>query len=600
MKNLPHFYVARKNEFNSANANLQVRIRRFSLARLLVAIVFLLVLYYGFSNLTLLYTLFPIILVFIYLVSRQTKMQAESDLLKNLIRLNELEIGVLENDFSSFPDGVQYSNPDHPYSIDLDLFGKGSLYQFLNRCGTTIGERKLADDLLNSQYSEDHIRERQQAVSELASKVELRQKFWAHGHIHRDDSGENNAMLKWLKAPDFVFGKKGYLILLILAPIVSLVCIGLTIYSFSYFVLLFLLMIVQLTITGLHSKRVSETERALVSYQKVFERYSVLLKEIEKENFESPRLKAISSEVHQASVHIKTFSQLVNAFESRRNAIAYAFGNGLYQYDLQCIYRLEKWRSQYGRFVESWLRVIAEMDALISLSTFHFNNPENTFPSIHSEVKIKAEALGHPLIHKSERINNSFSIGNPDKIMLITGANMAGKSTFLRTVGVNIILALSGTSVCAREFTCSRINLCTSMRATDSLMEHQSYFYAELNRLKGLMDKVRSGAPVLVLLDEILRGTNSKDKQTGSIGLVVQFVSLNALVMLASHDIALGELEKQFPESIRNFCFESEIENDALTFDYKLHEGVAHKANATFLMQKMGILGNTPSSEESK
>lgn len=167
---------------------------------------------------------------------------------------------------------------------------------------------------------------------------------------------------------------------------------------------------------------------------------------------------------------------------------------------------------------------------------------------------------------------------------------MAGKSTFLRTAGVNLVLAMAGSSVCATQFICPRIAMHTSMRTTDSLVDHQSYFYAELNRLKEIMEQVRSEIPILVLLDEVLRGTNSKDKQEGSIGLLKQFVSHDALVMLASHDVVLGELQKTFPESIRNYCFESEIDNDALMFDYTLHQGVAHKANATFLMQKMGIL----------
>jgi DNA mismatch repair ATPase MutS len=197
--------------------------------------------------------------------------------------------------------------------------------------------------------------------------------------------------------------------------------------------------------------------------------------------------------------------------------------------------------------------------------------------------------MGHPLIASRGRVNNSFKMG-PENIMLITGANMAGKSTFLRTAGVNLILALAGSSVCAKYFACPLISLHTSMRATDSLVDHQSYFYAELSRLKGIMEEVRSNKPMLVLLDEILRGTNSKDKQEGSIGLLNQFVAHDVLLMLASHDVVLGELEKKYPSAIRNYCFESEIENNELTFDYTLHQGVANKANATFLMQQMGIL----------
>jgi len=591
MTDLHHFYSARKNELTEECRRLKKQIQKISIARIILASLFLSAGYFGFTNSSYWYLLIPLALGFVYLVSKHSKIRDQYDLNQGLANLNDLEIKALENDYSSFPDGAEFTNPHHAYSYDLDLFGIGSLFQYLNRCGTAIGEQKLATDLTHSQTSLNSITERQDAIRELAADhVDLRQWFWVQGHLLQDNSRENENLLGWLVEQDEVFGKSVYRILLILFPLISLLLIGLTIYIWSYFPLIILFSGVQWMVISLKSKEVSKAEVALGHHKTVLDKYARLLSNVARSTFKTSRLKAIQNEANNASIHIKKFSQLVNAFESRKNGIASMFGNSLYLYDLQCLFRLERWRSLHKESVRGWFEKIAEIDALISFATFHFNNQNNCFPIIQEATTIQADEMGHPLIGYKERINNSFLIGNPENIMLITGANMAGKSTFLRTIGVNLVLALSGSSVCARKFSCPIIALHTSMRATDSLVDHQSYFYAELSRLKVIMENVRAEQPVLVLLDEILRGTNSKDKQEGSIGLLKQFVAHDSLVMLASHDVMLGELEVKFPQSIRNYCFESEIENDALTFDYTLHKGIAHKANATFLMQKMGIL----------
>jgi DNA mismatch repair ATPase MutS len=198
--------------------------------------------------------------------------------------------------------------------------------------------------------------------------------------------------------------------------------------------------------------------------------------------------------------------------------------------------------------------------------------------------------MTHPLIPESERVYNDMGIGPNDSVMIITGANMAGKSTFLRTLGVNMVLALNGAPVCASEFICPLIEIRSGMRTADSLKDHQSYFYAELNRLKGIMDELRSDKPLLILLDEILKGTNSNDKQAGSISLVKQLLPHPCLALIATHDLALGDLEKEYPDRIKNYCFEATITDDQLFFDYKLNPGVAKNMNASFLMKKMGII----------
>ncbi|MEZ4946552.1 MAG: hypothetical protein R2804_13530 [Cyclobacteriaceae bacterium] len=589
MMDLHHFYTKRKNEFKETCEALKKSIQKIAWVRTGVALLFFYVTYLAFSNTNYWYALLPVIVLFIFLVSWHGKIQTRYNLYHNLEKLNQLELEVLDNNYSAFNDGKAYVNPHHAYSYDLDLFGAGSLFQFLNRCGTAIGEKKLAEDLLMAQPTTDSIIKRQEAVKELAQDVEFRQWFWAQGHLLHDSTIENEGLFSWLKESDVLLGKTLYKVLLVLFPSISVALIGLIIYDTSYFPLLFLFGGVQWIFVSFKSKEVDKAERALSHHKVLFDKYAQLMQKIAEAKFTATQLLEIQDEARDASVRIKQFSQLVNAFEARKNGIAAMFGNSLYLYDLQCLYRLEKWRSLNKLMVRGWLDKIAEVDALNSLGTFHFNNPDNFFPVLHDELSIQSEDMGHPLIASKGRVNNSFKMG-PENIMLITGANMAGKSTFLRTAGVNLILALAGSSVCAKYFACPLISLHTSMRATDSLVDHQSYFYAELSRLKGIMEEVRSNKPMLVLLDEILRGTNSKDKQEGSIGLLNQFAAHDVLLMLASHDVVLGELEKKYPSAIRNYCFESEIENNELTFDYTLHQGVANKANATFLMQQMGIL----------
>jgi ABC-type multidrug transport system fused ATPase/permease subunit len=586
---LNHFYTNRKNEFNKTCEALKKSIQKIAWVRTGVALLFFYVIYLAFSNTNYWYALLPVIVLFIFLVSWHGKIQTRYNLYHNLEKLNQLELEVLDNNYSEFNDGKAFVNPHHAYSYDLDLFGAGSLFQFLNRCGTAIGEKKLAEDLMMAQPTTESIKKRQEAVKELAQDVEFRQWFWAQGHLLHDSTLENEGLFSWLKEPDVLLGKTVYRVLLVLFPAISVALIGLIIYDTSYFPLLFLFGGVQWIFVSFKSKEVDKAERALSHHKVLFDKYAQLMQKIADAKFTGTHLLEIQAEARDASVRIRQFSQLVNAFEARKNGIAAMFGNSLYLYDLQCLYRLEKWRSLNKLMVRGWLDKIAEVDALNSLGTFHFNNSDNFFPVLHDDLSIQSEEMGHPLIASKGRVNNSFKMG-PENIMLITGANMAGKSTFLRTAGVNLILALSGSSVCAKYFACPLISLHTSMRATDSLVDHQSYFYAELSRLKGIMEEVRDDKPMLVLLDEILRGTNSKDKQEGSIGLLNQFVAHDVLLMLASHDVVLGELEKKYPSAIRNYCFESEIENNELTFDYTLHQGVANKANATFLMQQMGIL----------
>ena len=590
MHNLKQLYADRQAESTKSFEGVSKSLNQIAMARLAIALIFLFIAYLAFSNSVFIYPLPVLAGVFFFLVKRYNKLFKRSQVLNNLITLNSLEGKALDFDYSNFGNGDQHIDPHHYYSHDLDLFGNGSLFQYLNRCGTEIGEEKLASLLLAPQASVQHIHERQEAVKELHDKIQFRQEFWANAKVQQDSALELKKSFAWLNEENLFEGKSGYKILMLAGPILVLSILAITIFNSVWMPLLIGAMSVQWIIATFHSKSITRIHNLLGKNRQVLEKYAVLLKLIAEQNFNSTLWQGLKKEAVEASIKVGEYSRLVNALESRLNFFATVFGNALFLNDLYSVRRLERWRDVNGKHLPRWLEALAEADALCAIGTFHFNNPAYAFPAIQDSLQIQSEALGHPLIAFTKRVDNDFVQGNPETILIVTGANMAGKSTFLRAVGVNIVLALAGAPVCAKTFSCPLIGLRTGMRTSDSLLENQSYFYAELNRLKRIMDELREGKPLLILLDEILKGTNSTDKQSGSIAIVEQLVNLNALILLATHDVALGDLQRQFPTNVSNACFESEVDGDRLIFDYKLKAGVAQKANATFLMKQMGIV----------
>jgi DNA mismatch repair ATPase MutS len=252
--------------------------------------------------------------------------------------------------------------------------------------------------------------------------------------------------------------------------------------------------------------------------------------------------------------------------------------------------RLEEWKYEYREMFPLWLEMIGKVDAYISLGNYAFNNPDFVYPVISDNNVFSAKMVGHPLIDENKRVCNDFSQKSRGAICIVSGANMAGKSTFLRTIAVNYILGMTGAPVCATEMNFIPMNLFTSMRTVDSLSSNESYFYAELKRLKTLKTKIEKQEQVFFILDEILKGTNSADKSLGSKLFMKKLIVLRATGLIATHDISLGDLENEYPESVFNMCFEVEIDGEQIRFDYKLNKGITLKMNAALLMKQMGIL----------
>lgn len=584
------FYRQRVQHFSQQGRQIEKIIKRYSIIRILIFLAAGIVIYIGISQPYFFWLLPLLILVFSFLVSKQTHHEEERQLTNYLEQLNANEADAFEFKSIDFSDGSRFVDAHHPYSHDLDIFGDGSIYQYLNRCGTQLGEERLASDLKTLPYTEKDLVLRQQAVRELGAMIEFRQQIWGVGRQINDFTFDRSSLFSWLAMEPLVYNKSLFTLLRWVLPAITLIILGLIYFDGAYFPLLFIMMMVQLSITGYYSKQIGEFQRKLSTGKKVMGNYARIFEKLAHQKVESELMKSHQQMATHAFNKVKQFAEQVNAFEARMNPIAMMFGNGLFLYDFQILNKLEKWREENANELPHWLESLGEWDSLLSLATLHYNYPNYTFAKINNALVLESWDMGHPLIPDKSRVTNNFDLGKPAKVWLITGANMAGKSTFLRSLGANFVLGSIGSPVCASYWVQPLVAMRSGMRTTDSLQEHQSYFYAELHRLQSIMEELRSGKSMIILLDEILKGTNSTDKQAGSRELLQQLKDQHALVVLATHDIALGDLESQYPDQITNACFEGNIENDQLTFDYTLHKGVALKANATFLMKKMGII----------
>ena len=584
------FYQKRKTDFEIGLEKVRTEINFVSNLRVLVAILFLVTAYLAFSNVGLFLAAISLLIVFIFLISKHNKLYDQKIHLENLVKINHLELQALKGNVSGLLAGTEFVDPHHPYTHDLDIFGEGSLFQAINRGNTINGKLLMAQRLSYPLASAEQVYLHQEALQELTSKTDFRQHFQASGMEIDEQRYDREQLLEWVRLPSFLFGASGIKFLLTVLPILTVIAVVMAFFISVAKPVAIVLALSQWVILGFYSKRVNQFHEYISRKKNILEKYGRLLHVFGKEKFTSEILKTLTSSADEADLKVKSLSSLVSNLNARLNFLTNLVVNSLLLYDLQCVYRLEKWKQENSAHLTGWLNVISEAEVLCSLGTFAFNHPAFIFPKISPELIIKTEGLGHPLIAEQECVTNDLYIGKGQAVLIITGANMAGKSTFLRTSGVNLVLALAGGPVYAKTFSCPIINLRSGMRTADSLKDHQSYFYAELDRLKTIMDELRSDKPLLILLDEILKGTNSTDKQSGSIALVKQLLPHPCLAMIATHDIVLGDLENQFPQHIKNYHFEANIENNQLSFDYKLKPGIAQTMNATFLMKKMGII----------
>lgn len=592
---LQSLYEEKRNSYTGTLLKINKRIKTISLARLfdfLVAMILVYIFARAQNTVGIIATIFTSIGIFIFLVKQHSKLLTIKNLLESKIKVNGDELNSLAGNFEDFDRGEEFSNPDHPFSFDLDIFGEGSLFQFINRYASEVGKIKLANLLKQPLLDKKSILNNQEAVMELSTHIDWRQNFLAIGKTYKEKEDDHQRMLDWVQEPP-VFSAKIFTLLVYIIPVSSVIMIYLLASGTISYNLFLLYLLIPWGISGSFALKVNNRHNMVSKTSKMLSKYAMLLKTIEEKDFTSSKLVELSLKLKQgkntAGTNIKQLSAILTALDNRLNFVSWALFNGLLLWDILQMKRLENWQGIHKNNMKNWFEVIAEIDALNSFANYKYNNPNTIFPEIESgKFNLSSINLGHPLIQSNMRVSNDIEI-QEGEFFVITGANMAGKSTFLRTIVVNMILGMCGAAVCADQFKFSPVNIFTSIRTNDSLHKNESYFYSELKRLKRIIDELKSGSNLFVVLDEILKGTNSKDKHAGSEALLKQFIALKTAGIVATHDVALGKLEETFPNSIKNKCFEVDISGSQLSFDYKLRAGVSKNMNATILMREMGI-----------
>ncbi|MBP6722741.1 MAG: hypothetical protein KA239_10470 [Bacteroidia bacterium] len=511
-----------------------------------------------------------------------------------LLQFNEEEERRLKGDLKGFDEGAEFIDPAHPYTSDLDIFGKHSLYQLLSRATTVFGRAKLAEWLQNP-VGKAKVTERQEAGKQMAPLIDWRQEFQAIGKL-QDSQGENPEVLRrWMQEPGFVSQRPwlGFLpwVMIPLAAVEGLLEIFGQIPSGYFFLIMGFNFLVNRMING----RVQRIQSASEERGRLLAAWSEMLAKIESLEVSAPAVatlkQRLSTQGSPASAEIARLGRIVGNLEFRNSGLPHFFMNTLFYWDVFCLKALEKWKRELGERIVEWFEVIGEMEALNSLAAVRFAFPAWTdAETVEGSFLLEGEAIGHPLIGQQQRIDNPISLPGNGAIWLVTGSNMSGKSTYLRTVGLNAVLALTGSPVCANKLRLSPMEVVTSMRTIDSLEENTSSFYAELKRLHSVIEIVKANPNVLFLLDEILKGTNSRDRQAGARALVQQLHKYGGSGLVSTHDIELVDMAGQMPEDIHNYSFNCTVTPDGqLHFDYLLTPGQCLSMNATALMRAMGI-----------
>ena len=530
---------------------------------------------------------------FLILLKRHQTIRSERDLAHHLAYINQDEAGRIKRQYLRPETGDQFTSPTHFYSGDLDVFGKHSLFRLLNRTHTHEGQTRLTT-WLQAPSGSDAIRLRQQAAAELVPQLDWRQQFEALAYQEETIGRSPTALIQWATAETVPL--PGYLnVVRFLFPVITL----------SVFVAWLLGYVPGLAVIialGIHSFVLSQTSaRAKDASDQTHEistalrAFQGLFRQAEGLSGEAVRLRAIRQALtaygRPVSEAVGQLARLTEGLNYRRNPYFFLLFGVATLWDLQYLFRLESWKKQYGADIAHWLEALGELEALNSLAGFSYAHPTYATPDItDTPLTLDITAAAHPLLPPDRSVANSLMMSGSGQTVLITGSNMSGKSTFLRTVGANVVLALAGAVVSAERFQCSPVRVFTSMRTQDSLEESTSSFYAELKRLQTLigLSKQPNTIPVLYFLDEILKGTNSADRHRGAEALIRQLHRTAASGFVSTHDLELGQLTDA-SDFVRNFHFQSDLHNGQLVFDYQLRDGICKSFNASQLMRAIGI-----------
>lgn len=586
-KHKADFFTVELNKINT-------KYNTISLFRLLSIFLFLTSIYFYFQKSEIFWLFLAALFFasFLILMRIHSRLSFQRLLKKALLNINEDEISFLKREKIPFENGVEFQDFHHPYAYDLDIFGEHSLFQNLNRTATYIGKKTLAATLLHKVTNKE-ILDNQQAVKELTEKIDWRQEFLAFAKVSQDNQFSYEGLLKWSKSSGSALSKNT-VILSYMSPALFLAAfLGYLITDNPVWVnCLSYLFIFNLIVLGKFVKRIQSEIANSGKIDSIIHQYSLLVKKIESEPFHSQKLIDLQQKLQfksvNASTHLKKLSELFSRMDTISNLVTAMLFNGTFLFNLHVLKELIEWKKDHVEVLEDWLDVIGEFEKLNSMANLAYNNPDFVSPSINSEYKIGFTDMSHPLLNPKTRVGNDTHF-YPQSFMILTGSNMSGKSTFLRSLGINMVLGEMGSVVCASEATIHPLPVLVSMRLSDSLSDSESYFFAEIKRLKQIMDALEE-QPAFVLLDEILRGTNSDDKRNGTIEVLKKVIAKKAIGAIATHDIEVCLTTNDYPGILSNNCFEVEIRDNDLHFDYKLREGICKNKSATFLMKKMEVI----------
>jgi DNA mismatch repair ATPase MutS len=595
MSRAMEFYEENIEKYEELVKKLDVKIKNFSVLRLIIVLEAIGVSYYFYKK-EIIYLIFLIailnLIAFMLVAYFHNININERNELRIYIDINKRGINRVKGDFKNIKDiGEEFLKEDHGFINDLDIFGRNSLFQMINSTNTKFGRSKLAKILsLEKLPEKNEVKEKQEAIKELGEKVEFRQKLEVKSTFKESGIKEIEDILNWSKE-DFKFKKN-----LIIIPYIF---IGLTLITIALIILgklqisyLILMCLINYIVVKNQSKELRYEMDLFEAHKKDIEAYKNIFKLLEKEEFTSKYLKdkknnLKNKENKSAYEEMEKLNKLIDWIGDSKSNAYYLIINVLFLMDLFILKNLENWKKENGKYLEEWLNIMGEFEALASISNLQFDFENWSYPEITDEDIIEGNNIGHPMI-ANKAVVNSFNISGKHKVALITGSNMSGKSTFLRTVGLNLVLSYIGSPTFSKGFKCGIFNIYTCMRTKDNLEESISSFYAEILRIKILIEAAKKGERVFFLLDEIFKGTNSKDRHDGAIVLINQLVSNKALGMVSTHDLELCDLEDT-KEWIRNYNFQEYYEDNNIKFDYKLREGRSKTQNAIHLMKLAGI-----------
>ncbi|WP_443937910.1 MutS-related protein [Pedobacter sp. MW01-1-1] len=537
------------------------------------------------------FLLFVPVIAFAWVVKKQSVLDRNVSYLNRLIWVYQNELNMLGNKANGYADGSLFEDDNHPYLSDLDILGKSSLYALINRCSTVFGEKILANHL-SFLSSKMDILSRQEAVQEIHLDIERTFDFRAILREHESTQIDRikqklNTNLKH----DLVFTHKSFLRFYV--KIVPFIMIGLALGAtllnpvlWRFFVLMG---IFNGALTFYFSKQINKLYHGFTGGANALKSYGEAITWTENKEWKSRYIQSLFGNGEKVSAQINQLSAIIAAFDARLNIVVSSILNLFLLWDVRCCIQLDEWHKKSSANVENGLDRIGYFEELISLATLSYNHPNWVFPTIKDDFCLQATTLGHPLIATEKRISNNFCLTEQPTVDIVTGSNMAGKSTFLRTVGINLVLAYLGAPVCADEMTASLFSLNTYMRIRDSLNESTSTFKAELNRLKMILNNVAQQPDAFVLIDEMLRGTNSKDKYLGSKVFIEKLILEKTPALFATHDLQLADLSEDYPHAVRNYHFDIQIEAGEMAFDYKLKHGPCSTFNASILLKEIGL-----------